>query len=414
MIGLLEKEGYRLTNLEEANYLIVNTCGVKQPTEEKVIHTLKQLSSLGKNLIIAGCLPKINIERIKSAIPNFSAMLDPQSVNNIVEILKKIENGSKNLIIFSNEPPIKPTLPKHLLNPFIGIIQISEGCDLACSYCCTRFARGRLFCYSSREIIEEAKCLIQNGCKELYITSQDTGAYKYDNLTLADLLKGICKIEGKFFIRVGMMNPLHAKQILDDLITAYKDEKIFKFLHLPVQSFSSRILKLMKRGYEPETVLEIINKFYKAIPDLTLSTDVIVGFPTEDDSDFEETVKFIEQVKPDTVNLSKFGARPRTEASRLKQLPVSIVNKRSKELFELIRRISLEKNEKWLNWCGECLIDERGIKNGTWIGRNFAYKPIVVRSTKNLFGRFIEVEITGAKSNYLIGRLKHEIVYRKF
>ena len=405
MIGLLEDAGYSLTNLKEADYVLINTCGVKQPTEDRVISTLKQISSLNKKLIVAGCLPRINFERIRKTIPNFSAMLDPRSIHLIVEVIRRINEGQDKLLIFSDEPSIKPSLPKHPLNPVTGIIQIAEGCSMACTYCCTRFARGSTYCYPDYEIVNEAHLLIEKGCKEIWITSQDNSVYNFKGTRLPNLLKKVCKIEREFFVRVGMMNPFLTRMILKDLIESYLDEKIYKFLHLPLQSASMRILELMRRGYSPKHVIEIINSFLASFPSLTLSTDVIVGFPTEDDGDFEDTISFIQKIKPDIVNISKFGARPKTEASRFKQLPHDIVNKRCKELVQIVKEISYEKNLNWLDWAGRCLINEKGKKEGSWIGRNFAYRPIVVKSDQNLLGRFVNVEIVEAKSNYLIGRL---------
>ena len=405
MIGLLEDAGYSLTNLKEADYVLINTCGVKQPTEDRVISTLKQISSLNKKLIVAGCLPRINFERIRKTIPNFSAMLDPRSIHLIVEVIRRINEGQDKLLIFSDEPSIKPSLPKHPLNPVTGIIQIAEGCSMACTYCCTRFARGSTYCYPDYEIVNEAHLLIEKGCKEIWITSQDNSVYNFKGTRLPNLLKKVCKIEREFFVRVGMMNPFLTRMILKDLIESYLDEKIYKFLHLPLQSASMRILELMRRGYSPKHVVEIIDLFLASFPSLTLSTDVIVGFPTEDDGDFEDTISFIQKIKPDIVNISKFGARPKTEASRFKQLPHDIVNKRCKELVQIVKEISYEKNLNWLDWAGRCLINEKGKKEGSWIGRNFAYRPIVVKSDQNLLGRFVNVEIIEAKSNYLIGRL---------
>ncbi len=405
MIGLLEDAGYSLTNLKEADYVLINTCGVKQPTEDRVISTLKQISSLNKKLIVAGCLPRINFERIRKTIPNFSAMLDPRSIHLIVEVIRRINEGQDKLLIFSDEPSIKPSLPKHPLNPVTGIIQIAEGCSMACTYCCTRFARGSTYCYPDYEIVNEAHLLIEKGCKEIWITSQDNSVYNFKGTRLPNLLKKVCKIEREFFVRVGMMNPFLTRMILKDLIESYLDEKIYKFLHLPLQSASMRILELMRRGYSPKHVIEIINSFLASFPSLTISTDVIVGFPTENDGDFEDTISFIQKIKPDIVNISKFGARPKTEASRFKQLPHDIVNKRCKELVQIVKEISYEKNLNWLDWAGRCLINEKGKKEGSWIGRNFAYRPIVVKSDQNLLGRFVNVEIIEAKSNYLIGRL---------
>ncbi|MEM7821281.1 MAG: tRNA (N(6)-L-threonylcarbamoyladenosine(37)-C(2))-methylthiotransferase [Candidatus Aenigmatarchaeota archaeon] len=404
MIALLEKNGYRRTKLNEARYLILNTCGVKQQTEEKIISALKKFSSLNSRIIIAGCLPRINIERIKKVIPSFSAIIDTRSIHRIVEVIKKIEEGKNNLIFFSDEPPIKPSMPKSLTNPIIGIIQISEGCNLGCSYCCTRFGRGRLYCYPKDEIIKEAKRLLSMGCKEIYLTSQDTGAYKYEDFTLVELINEISKIEGKFFVRVGMMNPVHAKRILDELVSSYQNKKIFKFLHLPLESGSDNILLKMKRGYKANDFISIVERFREKIPEITISTDVIVGFPGETEDDFSSTIKILEKIMPDIVNISKFGPRPGTEASRMKQLERKTINKRSSLLSEIVRKICLEKNEKWIGWEGNIIVDEKG-KNQSWIGRNFAYKQVVINCNKNIFGKFVDVKIIGAAPTHLIGEI---------
>lgn len=405
LIGLLEDAGYSLTSLKEAEYILINTCGVKQPTEDRVISTLKKISAFNKKLIIAGCLPSINFEGVRKAAPNYSAMLDPRSIHLIVQVMKRIEEGHHNLLFFSDEPTIKPSLPKHLLDPVTGIVQIAEGCPMACTYCCTRFARGTTYCYSDYEIVNEANRLIEKGCKEIWITSQDNSIYDFKGVRLPDLLKKICKIEGEFFVRVGMMNPFRTRIILGDLIQSYLDDKLYKFLHLPLQSASTRILGLMNRSYSPNDVVGIVDRFLGSFPSLTLSTDVIVGFPTEDDEDFEDTIRFIQKIKPDIVNISKFGARPNTEASKLKRLPCEIVDKRCKELVQMAKETSYGKNLNWIDWAGRCLIDEKGKQDGSWVGRNFAYKPIVVKSDQNLLGRFVDVEIVEATSNYLLAEL---------
>lgn len=399
MIGILKREGYKLTNLNDADYLIVNTCGVKQPTEERVMFTLKEFSKLNKKLIIAGCLPKINLERIKKEIPDFAAILDPQSIHEIREIIQKIESGKKRIIQFSNASLSKPKLPKYRFNSIIGIIQISEGCNQACAYCCTRFARGRLQCFPFEDIINEAKRLINSGCKEIHLTSQDNASYNFEGKNLASILKEIVKIKRKFFVRVGMMNPSHVKIILNELIEAYRNEKVFKFLHLPVQSGSDHVLKLMNRNYSVKDFKRIVKKFKKEFPSLTLSTDVIVGFPNESEKDFRKSVELIEEIKPDIVNLSKFGKRPRTQAAKMKQLPRGLINERTKKLAKIIDRIKLENNEKWLGWKGEVLIDEKTKKG--MMGRNFAYKPITV---KGKLGNFKRIKIIEAKPTYLIGK----------
>lgn len=336
MINLLEKNGYKLVDLDDASYVIVNTCAVKQATEDRVMHVLKSFSKRNKKLIIAGCLPKINFRRIEKEIHNFDAAIDPQSIHRIVEIIRRIENGEKKIILYSKKSPIKPKFSQYSLKPGVGIIQISEGCNMLCSYCCTRFGRGKLQCYPLEDIVNRARQLIKRGCKELHITSQDNGSYNFNGVKLPQLLNEICKIPGDFKIRVGMMNPTHIKNFVDELIEAYKNDNVMGFLHLPVQSGSDKILRAMKRGYVVMDFEKIVERFRGEIPNLFLSTDVIVGFPGETEEDFQATVELIKKIKPDKVNISKFGARPGTEAADLEQLDVKTINERSRLLHKII------------------------------------------------------------------------------
>jgi len=177
---------------------------------------------------------------------------------------------------------------------------------------------------------------VKDGCTDIWLTSQDNGCYGLDiGSSLPELLNTVSKIQGKFTVRVGMMNPTHTKQIVDELIEAYRNEKIRKFLHLPVQSGSNRVLKAMKRGYVVEDFVEIVEKFRQAFPNLTLSTDIIVGFPSETGEDFQATMELMKKIQPQKVNISKFGSRPKTEAAKMKQLPIEKINERSRKLHEL-------------------------------------------------------------------------------
>jgi MiaB-like tRNA modifying enzyme len=260
-----------------------------------------------------------------------------------------------------------------------------------------------LFSYPVEKIVEDVRNTIRQRCKEIWLTSLDCGCYGFDfGANLVELLNEVCKIEGKFFVRVGMANPLHVRKILDGLIEVYKNEKIFKFLHLPIQSGSDRILELMGRGYTAKNFVEIVEKFRKEFPKLTLATDIIVGFPSENEEDFRSSMEIIEKIRPDVVNVSKFGAMPKTEAAKMKQLDRKIVNERSKILSELVKKITFEKNKAWIGWKGEVLIDEK-ITDG-FVGRNFAYKPIVIKTKENLFGKFVNVEVVNATQNSLIAK----------
>ncbi len=409
MLGLLIGAGHHMVNRpDSADIILVNTCGVKKPTEDRVIQKLRRLNRLCKPLIVAGCLPKINPEAISKAAPDLSAMLDPQSVDKILLAVEAAVKGEKNRVFFSQMPPVKLGLPKTRLNRTIEIVPISEGCNGACTFCCVRLARGALFSYPEEAIVRRVAQAVEGGAKEIWITSQDNGAYGLDARTnLAELLKECCRVKGKFLIRVGMMNPDYLSRILPDLIDAYRNEKVFKFLHLPIQSGDDETLRRMNRRYTVEEFKEIVNTFRQAVPDLSLATDVICGFPSETREAFERTLSFVEEVKPDTVNISKFFPRPNTPAEKMRQHDAGGVKARSTELTRIVRRITFEQNERWLGWKGEILIDEKG-RGASWIGRNFAYKPIVIKGNEDLLGKFVQAKVVKAFSTYLVAELACE------
>jgi len=201
-----------------------------------------------------------------------------------------------------------------------------------------------------------------------------------------------------------MLNPRHVIPILSKLIKSYKSDNVFKFLHLPVQTGSDRILKKMNRGYKAEDFVEIVERFRRLIPDITVWTDIITGFPEETENDFELSVKIVEMTRPDFVNISKFSSHHNTPASKLKQVSSELKKERSRLLTDMTKKISKEKNEKWIGWKGTVLIDEFNRKRQNWIGRNFAYKPVAVLTKERLrLGQFVDVEIIDAKPSCLIG-----------
>jgi len=336
-LGLLKENDFEIVDTPAKSDLnIIFTCVVKNPTEQRMIHLIKKFTKLDKPLIVAGCMPRIEQKLIEKINP-LASLVGPDSIEKIVDVTRVTLEGRKVIFIEDLKKP-KLCLPRARKNSNIGIIEISNGCLSNCSYCCVKFARGKLFSYPVEKIVEEARQAVKNGCKELWITSQDNSCYGKDiDTSLPELLKEICKIEGKFSVRVGMMNPFHLKEILDEMIHVYQNEKILKFLHLPVQSGSDRILKLMNREYAVKDFIEVVEKFRKEILDLFLSTDVIVGFPGETEEDFQKTVELMKKIKPNKINISKFGARPMTEAAKMKQLDNKIINERSKLLHELVK-----------------------------------------------------------------------------
>lgn len=407
LAGCLLKAGYKIaTNVTDADVVVYNTCAVKGPTENRMIEVLKRVPK-GKKLIVAGCLPIINFERLCREA-RFDGVAGPAVGEKIVSIVEGVLRGEK-ILALENVQNSRPSLnlPRIRLNPVIGIIPVSYGCLGSCSYCCVIFARGRLRSYSINEIVEHFKRALVDGVKEFWLTSQDTACYGRDiGTNLPKLVEAVCNIEGSFKVRIGMMTPNMARGILEDLIEVFRSDKVFKFIHLPVQSGDDQVLQRMRRFYSTADFIEMVEAFRRAFPKSTLATDVICGFPGETEEAFERTMRLIKDVKPDIVNISKFFARPKTQAAKMDHaVPLSQIKERSAILSRLASEVAFEKNQGWIGWEGEVLVDEVGKMGGSWVGRNFAYKPVVVKSPKNLFGEKVNVKIVRAFSTHLEGEI---------
>jgi MiaB-like tRNA modifying enzyme len=401
--GLLMQAGHKIVNgPEEADACVVLTCTVKTPTERKVVKRLKRLSDDGASLVVAGCMPKAQSELVMEAAPEAS-MLGPNDLLEVVYIVKEIMGGHRVEAV-SNLATDKTCLPRAKANPVVHIAPISSGCLGSCSYCIVRRARGPLHSYPADSIIEDARRALEGGCREIWVTAEDTAAYHFGDTRLPQLLEELSGLLDRFFIRVGMMNPDQAGPILDKLVEAYSSEKVFKFLHVPVQSGNDEVLRRMKRRYNVEDFRRIVARFRDSFPGLSISTDIICGFPGETEEQFADSLRLVEEIEPDVLNISRFWPRPGTEAEGLDgQLHGRDTKRRSRMLSALWRRLSFERNRGWTGWRGDILIDEAG-QGGSVVGRNFAYKPVVLPEPVDL-GEFVEVEITGAERGYLLGKI---------
>jgi MiaB-like tRNA modifying enzyme len=399
MAGLLKKADFEIVdNEEDAFVIIINTCSVKQPTENKFFKYLEHLKTYEhKKIIIAGCIPQTLPEKLKGY-----PLLGTSQVSNIVQLVEEVINNNP-IEMLAKENLQRLNLPKIRKNKVIEIIPICEGClGEPCAYCIVKKARGELRSYPVEEILAQLKeAVVKDKIPEIWLTAQDTGCYGKDiGTNLPSLLKEIVKIPGDFKIRLGMINPNHTYEFLSDLIGIYKSEKLFKFLHIPVQSGNNDILQSMRRKYTVEQFKEIINKFRQHIPDITIATDIICGFPGESDLQFNDSLTLIKQITPDVLNISRFWPRPKTKAAKMKdQVHGAETKKRSTLMADIFANISRMQNEKWISWEGEILIDEIG-KDNTLVGRNFAYKPVIVRRMYKL-GQKVNVKITKITSNDL-------------
>ena len=407
ILGYLSNHDYIIEKIpQRADAIIINTCGVKKPTEDKILNRLRVLRDLEIPIIVAGCLPKINFLAIKSAVPNYAAILDPYSVDNIIQAIDAVKKGCQGTEFFSDKTPIKIELPEKRLNHLIKIVPIAEGCLGECTYCCTRFARGKLSSFPVNRIIEEVKKSVSGGATEIWITGQDTGSYGRDiGVRLTDLLKDLIEISGDFRVRIGMMNPNYAKEMIRDLISIFRDDKVYKFLHIPLQSGSNSVIKSMKRRYSVLDVENIIKKIRQFFPNITIATDIIVGFPTEEEKDFECSVEFVKELVPDVVNLSKFAPRPKTYAAKLNQISSKIINERSKKLSAICSKIGLEINLKYLD-SNQIVFINKKIRKNLYEGRLQNYKKILIDNNKDLLGKRVQVKIIRATQRYLEGKIQ--------
>jgi MiaB-like tRNA modifying enzyme len=406
LAGCLAKAGYELVDsASEAGVVIYNTCAVKGPTENRIIEVLRRAPK-EKKVVVAGCLPLISFERLCREV-RFDGAVGPATGEGITDVVKRVLEGER-VIELEGALNTKPrlSLPRIRSNPVISVVPVNYGCLGACAYCCVVFARGHLRSYTIKEVIERVRKDLAAGAKEVWITSQDTACYGRDiGTNLAALLDALGDVEGSFRVRVGMMTPNMVTDILDDLIEAFKNEKVFKFVHLPMQSGDDYVLKCMRRVYTVRDFKEIVDAFRAAFPEITLATDVICGFPGESREAFENTLRLIGEVKPDIVNVSKFFARPRTAAAEMREdfVELAEIKRRSTEAAKLVKRIALDKNQEWIGWTGEILVDEKGKVPGSWVGRNFAYKPVTVKSSKVLLGKTLRVKVAKAFPTHLSG-----------
>ncbi|TFG22497.1 MAG: tRNA (N(6)-L-threonylcarbamoyladenosine(37)-C(2))-methylthiotransferase [Promethearchaeota archaeon] len=402
MFTLLKESNYVETSIENAEFIIVNTCGVKQQTENKIKQRLKELhlkhaKSNDRYVIIAGCLPHISknyIDVIKNIIPSFAAIIDLDNIDEIVDVIEKIKKGERNLILFSRELIDKSRFLIDLpLGKMTGYLTISEGCEGNCTYCCVKNARKSLYTYNPETIINNAKHQLNQGAKQLFLTSQDCSTYQHGNFNLADLIQSINDLPYEFFLRMGMVNPKFLINEMDQLNAIFSLEKVYKLLHVPVQSGSNKVLQMMNRDYDIRVIKNKLQSIKDKFPTLSISTDIICGFPGESEEDFGETMDFIRWLRPDILNISKFTARPGTKAKLMKQVDSREIKERSIRLSRLFRDSLRDINKHWENWQGKILLLHEGDKQYQAFGRNFAYKNVFLDKFNGAYGNFVKVKV---------------------
>jgi len=400
MKGLLKKAGFEIvSNPEDSFVIVLSICTVKG-NATSLRHIRKAVEKYPrKKIVVAGCITRDIVPEIRK-ITEDASLISTHNIMDIVSVVEEtINDNPVDALIPPETPPVKVNLPKIRGNPSVAILPICSGCSGSCRYCSVRIVKGNLFSYPIESIIEDCRRSIARGAREIWITGQDTAAYMLDKeckTQLPGLVKRITQIPGNFKIRVGMMNVNNLMPAIEEMIGAFKHEKVFKFLHLPVQSGSDEILERMGRGYTARQFRKAVEMFRKEMPDITLSTDIICGFPGETKEQFNESKMLIDEIKPDVLNVSRFRPRPGTEAAGMEgQVPGDEAKQRSKAITSIFEWTAYLKNKRWLGWTGDIIIDEKGKKGtGTFIGRNYAYRPIIVAGSLRI-GDTARVKIAG-------------------
>ncbi len=414
MRAAIKKLGHELLDphtADQAEVYICNSCTVKYTTEQKILHKIRSMGEKNMEVIVSGCMPEVQLEDILHANPE-AHILGVNAVLCLGDILSSIEqrktqglSGGERLEIHTVEPLGFLNVPRERSNSNIHICQISQGCNFACSYCIVKHARGKLRSFPPDEIVEDIRSAVADGCREIWLTSQDDSQYGMDTgFKLPELLRMISEIPGDFKVRVGMMNPFSVLPILDDLVDAFDSDKIFKLLHLPIQSASHSVLKKMNRLHKMDSVDIIITKFRSCFEDFSLFTDIIVGFCGETEEDFKETIEWIKKYRPEKVNISRYSPRPHTKAFSFRNLDSRLSVQRSHELHRVCERIKLESKQEMIGWNGRAFVSKY-TEMGDVLTRTDSYRPVVISGSNLRPGQYVNVKIVAAKPGYFLGKL---------
>ncbi|MBR1369502.1 hypothetical protein RJ53_08355 [Methanocalculus chunghsingensis] len=360
-----------VASAEEADTIVVNTCIVVEKTEREMRQRLSLLA--GQEVYVTGCLPKID--------PACGGIvIDPDTIHAHYQSAGTQPDGR------------------------VAVIQIARGCTGHCTYCITRKARGPLLSYPMEEVIRQLKGRVACGAVEVQLTAQDISAWGMDlGSDLGDLLNAICAVPGSFAVRIGMMNPDTLRPVLDRLLSTCRDERIFSFFHIPVQSGSDTVLRRMGRRYTRDDIICIAEMIRKEFPNARISTDIICGFPGETEEDFSETIDLLRVIRPEKINITRYSARPGTPAASWYDMPDRFKKDRSRQATAVARGIFDEIYTSFIGKEMDVVVTEV-VKEGTVTTRDRSYRPIIISEPLEI-GSAQRVRITGHRYHYLLGDL---------
>src|SRR6056297_835064 len=380
---------------DEADVAILNTCTVLEKTEQNMLRRAKELDAeTPGDLVVTGCMALAQGELFREEDVDADIL-------HWDDVPQHVLNGECPTVTPDTEP---------VLSGVIGILPIARGCMSDCSYCITKHATDRIESPSVEENVEKARSLVHAGAKELRVTGQDTGVYGWDRnqgeSLLPELLDRICDIDGDFRVRVGMANPAGVHGVREELAEVFAEhEKLYNFIHAPVQSGSDDVLGDMRRQHQVAEFRELVETFEDRLDEWTLSTDFIVGFPTETDADHEMSMDLLREVRPEKVNVTRFSKRPNTDAAEMKGLGGTLKKERSKAMSDLKMDVVGEAYESMVGDRRSVLVVEEGTGDSVKC-RDQAYRQIIVQNASEHGvepGDFLDVEVTGHQTVYAFG-----------
>ncbi len=408
-----KKIGYMsTTKIEEANCYVLNTCHIREKATEKVYHEVGRVKKQFRNkekpiVLIAGCVAQAEGDLLLTKEKYIDAVIGPQSYHNINDIVLAIENKKKVKTNYTDFDVITKfdeiNLNKNKDSKISTFLTIQEGCDKFCKFCVVPYTRGSEYSRSPDEILNEAKQQVDNGSKEIILLGQNVNAYRHNNKKLSDLLFALDKISGLQRIRYTTSHP---KDLTQDLIDAHGDcKKLMPILHLPVQSGSSRILKLMNRNHTVEEYLELIEKLRIKKNTMKFSSDFIIAYPGETDNDFEKTVQLMKKVQFINSYSFIFSPRPGTPSANLKEINGLIAKKRLTNFQNVSNKVKSEYRKGLVNTSVEVLFENKIKDENKYFGRDQHFNSIIVASNNDLTGEVREVKINKFNQNTLFGEV---------
>ncbi|KAG5520387.1 hypothetical protein RHGRI_033085 [Rhododendron griersonianum] len=393
MAGQLSAFGYGLSdNPEEADLWLINTCTVKSPSQSAMDTLISKCRSAKKPLVVAGCVPQgsRDLKELEGV-----SVVGVQQIDRVVEVVEETLKGHEVRLLNRKTLPALD-LPKVRKNKFVEILPINVGCLGACTYCKTKHARGHLGSYTIDSLVARVKTVVTDGVKEIWLSSEDTGAYGRDiGANLPMLLKAIVAelpSDGSTMLRVGMTNPPYILEHLKEIADVLCHPCVYSFLHVPVQSGSDRVLSTMKREYTVSEFRKVVDTLNELVPGMQIATDIICGFPGEADEDFAETVSLIDDYKFSQVHISQFYPRPGTPAARMKKVPSTVVKKRSRELtsvFESFTPYNGMEGKVERIWITEIATDGNHL-----VGHTKGYVQVLVVGPETMLGTSAIVKVT--------------------